>query len=531
MMVAEGEGVTTETTKETWWSKITKGMKGMDGLFHGTKEDKADVPVEVKDKKPEEKVDSATVSASSPRQFIAYLTSKVSPPAADVSTPTTGGVTGTDAVDTASASSPRQFIAYLTSKVSPTAAGISSPTIGGVSDTVAVDTATVSASSPRQFIAYLSSKVSPTAAGISSPTTAGVTGTDAESIPSHSMHERFSGLATKLFSSNATEAEENENNRFDIRVFLKRLEKVAPAAVAAVVAASVALDAVTNKIPLPTIDLGRNKQEILRLNEELLVMQQTHHEKLNDSEMALLLRLEKSLEMQIRLRQELVNKNNECTKLQTTIQDTENALVTEKANVARAVTTYEQTILQARVTEQQASQNITNLQNQMQQQTQASAQQLQEQVQRCKQLESEVQSLKQNVTQLTNSLGQVQAENTRTRQLAQEQQQHLTMQLEEEKTARANEGVLARGKISVIGARVVELERQVEALSSEKQSLTTILTSVEESLEETERKLVTTRKDKKQIAEERDDFSVQVCYLLNIPPLSLISLHSLSRIH
>ena len=153
------------------------------------------------------------------------------------------------------------------------------------------------------------------------------------------------------------------------------------------------------------------------------------------------------------------------------------------------------------------------------------------QEQRCEQLESEVQSLKQNVTELTNSLEQAQAENTRTRQLAQEQQQHLTMQLEEEKTARANEGVLARGKISVIGARVVELERQVEALSSEKQSLTTILTSVEESLEETERKLVTTRKDKKQIAEERDDFSVQVCYLLNIPPLSPISLHSLSRIH
>ena len=412
--------------------------------------------------------------------------------------------------------------------------------------------------SPRHFIAFLSSKVSPTAVprvdgepipthsiherlnGIAtklfSNAKSNAAADAAESIPSHSMHERFNGLATKLFSGNNTEAEENENNRFDIRVFLTRLQKVAPAAVAAVVAASVALDAATNKISIPTIDLGRNKQEIQRLNEELLVMQQTHHEKLNDSEMALLLRLEKSLEMQIRLRQDLVSKSNECTKLQTTINDTENALAAEKANVARALTANEQTIQQARASDLQASQNINQLQSQMQRQTQESAQQVQQQTQRAQQLESEVQTLKQTVMQLTNSLGQAQAESMRSSQLAQEQQQqhqHLSKLLDEEKTARANEGVLARGKISVTGAQVVELERQVETLTSEKQSLTAILMSVEEMLEETEKKLSKESKEKKKVAEERDDFSVQVTHHLRsltyplAPILSHTTLHTL----
>ena len=450
-MAEGGEPVVAPTTTETpptgqqsMWTKISKGMKGMEkGLFYGSSsssndnnkvEDKAEVPVEmIKDQEKKENVPA----------------------------------------------SPRHFIAFISSKVSPTAA---SPLNG------------------------LATKLFSNNAAKSNATAADA---NAESIPSHSMHERFNGLATKLFSGNTTEVEENENNRFDIRAFLTRLQKVAPAAAAAVVAASVALDTATNKISLPTIDLGRNKQEILRLNEELLVMQQTHHERLNDSEMALLLRLEKSLEMQIRLRQELVSKNNECTQLQTTIQDKENALVTEKANVARAVAANDQTIQQSRASDLQASQNITNLQNQQKD----SAHQLQQQVQRAQQLENEVQTSKQTVTQLTSSLGQAQAESMRSRQLAQEQQQqqqHLMMQLEEEKNARANEGVLARGKISVTGARVVELERQVEILTSEKQSVTTILMSVEESLEETEKKLSTTSKEKKKVAEERDDFSVQV---------------------
>ena len=59
-------------------------------------------------------------------------------------------------------------------------------------------------------------------------------------------------------------------------------------------------------------------------------------------------------------------------------------------------------------------------------------------------------------------------------------------------------------------ARVAELGRQTEHLTTEKTSLATLLGSVETALEETEKKLAAAVKEKKRNAEERDEAVVQL---------------------
>jgi hypothetical protein len=88
------------------------------------------------------------------------------------------------------------------------------------------------------------------------------------------------------------------------RIILARLNKLAPGAAAAIAAAAAKLP------PLPTIsiDLGKNKQEIARLQEELKDTQQTLTGQLNGTELALLNKLETALKGQIQLRQDLATK-------------------------------------------------------------------------------------------------------------------------------------------------------------------------------------------------------------------------------